>query len=69
MLLFRFALREGDWLLAAALARALSGETGARRELERELRRSAGRAEERTLPALQLVAGLIMVLGLNGAPG
>lgn len=69
ILIFRFALREGDWVLAYALARALSADERGASEVDRELQRSAGDGEERTLSSLRLIARLVRGLGLGGAAG
>lgn len=69
ILLFRFALREGDWILAYALVRALSADERNRHDINRELANSAGAGEERSVPALRLLARLVDSLGLGGAAG
>jgi len=67
ILVFRFALREGDWLLAAALAEALRIDRRSRRQLEAELGRSGsdGSGHPRSLDALRTVRRLIRRVGLG----
>jgi len=67
ILVFRFALREGDWLLAAALAEALCADRRSRRQLEAELGRNQanGADRPRSLGALRAVQRLARRLGLS----
>jgi hypothetical protein len=67
ILIFRFALREGDWLLAAALAEALRANRDARRQLEAELSRTGSQPPEGpgSLGALRVFRRLARRLGLN----
>lgn len=67
VILFRFALREGDLILAGGLAQALRGER-IRKHLQRELERArpgSGRSFT-SLGALGAFAHLVRSLGLNG---
>jgi hypothetical protein len=63
VMLFRFALREGDWLLAAALAETPQGRAAGDR-LELELVRS-GPGGAVGLGALRTIATLARALGLR----
>ncbi|MGH2952182.1 MAG: hypothetical protein ACRDKX_09075 [Solirubrobacterales bacterium] len=68
--LFRFAVREGDWALAALIARALSGSARGRRRLERELELSRGSDDPApSLSALRIVGRLLRVFGRDETPG
>lgn len=67
---FRFAVREADWPLAALLAQALAGSYEGRRRVELELRRAgAQRAEAPSLLALRVLARLLAALRRGGGPG
>jgi hypothetical protein len=71
MQLFRFALRERDWVLAALLARALEREGGAHPQLELELRqtRGAGAPAQPSLAALRALGALAAELELEESNG
>lgn len=62
--LFRFALRERDWRLAALLAGVLGRDATTRRRLEHELRGPAAVAAgaPRSLGALGAIGGLVRIL-------
>jgi hypothetical protein len=62
---FRFALRERDWPLAAALARALGESERGRRRLEAELAHapSLGRGRPPSVLALEVLGRLLRTLG------
>ncbi|MGH2954093.1 MAG: hypothetical protein ACRDK9_08755 [Solirubrobacterales bacterium] len=69
---FRFALRERDWRLAAALARALADSERGRRRLEAELTRSAPSnrcADTPSLLALRVIARLLRAVGPGDGRG
>jgi hypothetical protein len=66
--LFRFALREGDLLLAAALAEHLHREREARRQMSRGLAESgiAGAGSGSSVLALRTLGRIARLLGLGG---
>jgi len=66
VLVFRFALREGDLPLAGGLADVLRGEA-IRQRLESEISRSWGLNGGPSLGALRAVALLTRMLGLDGS--
>ncbi len=69
-ILFRFAVRESDWALAALLAQALAGSSKSRRRLELELRRAgAPRGEAPSLLGLRVLARLLATVRGNAGPG
>ena len=68
--LFRFALRERDWPLAALLADTLARSDAGRRRLDRELEQA--RRRDRPLPSLlglRVLAQLLGRLGTEAARG
>jgi hypothetical protein len=69
MMLFRLALREQDWRLAARLAALLGAERCERERMERELALAALNVGERpvSLSALRALDRLARLLGLRRA--
>lgn len=66
ILVFRFALREGDWLLAAAIAHALRGRGVDAAGLDSELARHVPAGADRpSLGALRVFRHLVRALGLG----
>lgn len=69
-LLFRFAIRERDWPLAALLARALTRSKCGRRRLERELERSRHPSQPApSLVGLRVLAELLRSIGRGSGRG
>ncbi len=67
-ILFRFALREHDWVLADLLARAARGDARGTKRLARELERSpAARTVPTTFKSLHGLAVLSRELGVDNA--
>ena len=65
--LFRFAVRERDWPLAAALARTLLRSEGSRGRLELELERSSSPEGRPSLFALEVLGRILRtVRGQHG---
>lgn len=69
VLLFRFALRESDWVLADLLARSMRRDERTTNALARELaRHSAGSDVPTSFASLRMLARLTRELGVdNGA--
>lgn len=63
LMLFRFAIRERDWPLAAALAEALRGSPAAHARIERELEQAdPASSPPPSMSALRALAALLKTL-------